>query len=51
MTRLSNADQHQVSQAMRILGSIKSKAKAKSSKANAKLGGWPKGKKRRPEGV
>lgn len=29
-----------------LLGSIKSAAKAKASRANAKLGGWPKGKKR-----
>ena len=29
-----------------LLGSIKSRAKAKASRRNAKLGGWPKGKKR-----
>ena len=29
-----------------LIGSIKSAAKAKASRANAKLGGWPKGKKR-----
>lgn len=31
-----------------LLGSIKSKAKAKAAKRNAKLGGWPKGRKRGP---
>jgi hypothetical protein len=30
-----------------LLGSVKSKAKAKASRANGKLGGWPKGKKRK----
>ncbi len=30
-----------------LLGSIKSDAKAKSSARNGKLGGWPKGKKRK----
>jgi hypothetical protein len=29
-----------------LMGSVKSKAKAKASRENAKLGGWPKGKKR-----
>jgi len=29
-----------------LLGSVKSEAKAKASRENAKLGGWPKGKKR-----
>jgi hypothetical protein len=31
-----------------LLGSVTSKAKARASKRNAKLGGWPKGKKRGP---
>jgi hypothetical protein len=31
-----------------LLGSRTSEAKAAASKANAKLGGWPKGKKRGP---
>lgn len=31
-----------------LLGRVKSEAKAKASKENAKLGGWPKGKKRGP---
>lgn len=31
-----------------MLGSVKSEAKAKASRKNAKLGGWPKGKKRGP---
>ena len=29
-----------------LLGSVTSKAKARASRKNAKLGGWPKGKKR-----
>lgn len=29
-----------------LLGSVKSKAKARAARENAKLGGWPKGKKR-----
>jgi hypothetical protein len=29
-----------------LLGSAKSKAKTRAARANAKLGGWPKGKKR-----
>jgi hypothetical protein len=34
--------------AAKALGSIKSEAKTASSRENAKLGGWPKGRKRRP---
>lgn len=34
-----------------LLGSVKSPAKAKAAKANAKLGGWPKGKKRGPRPI
>jgi hypothetical protein len=30
-----------------LLGSIKSRAKAKASHENGKLGGWPKGRKRK----
>lgn len=30
-----------------LLGSVSSKKKAKAARANAKLGGWPKGKKRK----
>jgi hypothetical protein len=37
-----------IRRAMSELGKRKSKAKAKSSAANAKKGGWPKGKKRKP---
>jgi hypothetical protein len=36
-----------ISEAMRLLGSRTSPAKAKAAKANGKLGGWPKGKKRK----
>ncbi len=32
-----------------LLGSVKSEAKAKAAKENAKKGGWPKGKPRRPK--
>lgn len=31
-----------------LIGSVKSKAKAEAARENAKLGGWPKGKKRGP---
>lgn len=31
-----------------LLGSVKSEAKTAAARANAKKGGWPKGKKRRP---
>lgn len=32
----------------RLGGSVKSEAKAKAARANAKKGGWPKGRKRKP---
>lgn len=32
-----------------LLGSVKSDAKAKAARENAKKGGWPKGKPRRPK--
>jgi len=37
-----------IRQAMSLLGQRKSKAKTAAARANAKLGGWPKGKKRKP---
>jgi hypothetical protein len=45
-----NAFRHPLtsSQAAKALGSVKSEAKTASSRENAKLGGWPKGRKRKP---
>lgn len=37
-----------IRKAMSALGKRKSKAKTDAARKNAKLGGWPKGKKRQP---
>lgn len=38
----------QLSEAARILGKVSSKRKTLAARKNAKKGGWPKGKKRKP---
>lgn len=48
MDIISKSDKQTVTEAMRIMGRAKSPAKTKAARANAKKGGWPKGKKRKP---